>query len=103
MPGIVDGAQIVAVDGEAYSADAIKDAITAAKDGSEPIELLVKRGERYMTVPIDYHGGLRYPWLEPVGDGEHGPRPPARAAHRRVATRPPRGSGRRSRRRRPSS
>jgi hypothetical protein len=23
-----------------------------------------------MTVPIDYHGGLRYPWIEPVGPGE---------------------------------
>lgn len=68
--GIVSGAQIVAVNGEAYSADRIKAAITAAKDGGGPIELLVKRGERYLTVPVDYRGGLRWPWLEPADDGK---------------------------------
>jgi predicted metalloprotease with PDZ domain len=70
--GIVNAAQIVAVNGEAYSADRIKAAITAAKDGSEPIELLVKRGDRYLTVPVDYHDGLRWPWLERVGEREAG-------------------------------
>lgn len=68
--GIVTGAQIVAVNGEAYSTDAIRQAISEAKDGSDPFELLVKRGDRYLTVPIDYHGGLRWPWLEPAGAGE---------------------------------
>ena len=48
----------------------MKDAITAAKGGKEPIELLVKRGTRYLTVPVKWNGGLRYPWLEPVGEGE---------------------------------
>ena len=70
--GLVEGVTIVAVNGQTYSADAIKDAITAAKDGREPIELLVKRGERYLTVPVAYHDGLRYPWLEPARDGEQG-------------------------------
>ncbi|HEU4649853.1 MAG TPA: hypothetical protein VFS49_00420 [Croceibacterium sp.] len=70
--GIVNTAQIVAVNGEAYSADAIKAAITAAKDGSAPIELIVKRGDRYLTVPVAYHGGLRWPWLERAGGGEAG-------------------------------
>ena len=70
--GIVNGAQIVAVNGNAYSADTMREAITAAKDDSDPIELLVKRGERYDTVPILYDGGLRYPWIEPTGDGEQG-------------------------------
>jgi predicted metalloprotease with PDZ domain len=70
--GIVNTAQIVAVDGEAYSADAIKAAIAAARDGNAPIELLVKRGDRYLTVPVAYHGGLRWPWIEPVGSGEQG-------------------------------
>src|SRR5690606_28136914 len=44
--GIVNGAQIVAVNGEAYSEERIKRAITAAKDGEAPIRLLVKRGDR---------------------------------------------------------
>jgi predicted metalloprotease with PDZ domain len=72
--GIVNGATIVAVNGEAYSDDVLTDAITAAAGGKgkEPIKLLVKRGDTYDTIPIDYHGGLRYPWLEPVGPGEQG-------------------------------
>ena len=61
----------------------IKAAITAAKDGGEPIELLVKRGERYLTVPVDYHGGLRWPWLEPRRRRRDRARPPAGAADRR--------------------
>ena len=68
--GIVNGAQIVAVGGTAYSPDVIKRAITAAKGGSEAITLLVKRETRYETVAIDYHGGLRYPWLERAAPGK---------------------------------
>jgi predicted metalloprotease with PDZ domain len=71
--GIVNGAQVVAVNGEAYTKDVLTQAITAAKgSGKPPIQLLVKRGERYDTVPIAYHGGLRWPWLEKVGAGEQG-------------------------------
>jgi hypothetical protein len=80
-------AQIVAVNGEAYSADAIKAALTAAKASTAPIELLVKRGDRYLTVPVDYHGGLRWPWLEAGGGGRTGPRPPARATRPVTAAR----------------
>lgn len=68
--GIVTGAQVMAVNGKAYDTDTIKDAITAAKASKEPIQLLVKRGDRFMTVPVDYHGGLRYPWIEPAAAGE---------------------------------
>ena len=70
--GIVNGAQVVAVNGEAYSKDTIQDAIKAAKDDKAPIQLLVKRGGRYDTLAIDYHKGLRFPWLEPVDKGTQG-------------------------------
>ena len=74
--GVVNGAQVVAVNGDTYSKDAMTDAITAAKNGPNgkgaPIQLLVKRGDRYDTVAVDYHKGLRYPWLEPVSSGEQG-------------------------------
>lgn len=70
--GIVNGAQIVAVNGTAYSATAMKDAIAEAKGGATPIQLLVKRGDQLETVPLSYNGGLRYPWLEPVGKGTQG-------------------------------
>ncbi|MCA1661819.1 MAG: hypothetical protein LC648_06535 [Novosphingobium sp.] len=66
--GIVNGAKIVAVNGETYTTDRLKAAIAAKR----PVELIVQRGERMLTVPIDYRGGLRWPWLEKVGSGEGG-------------------------------
>jgi predicted metalloprotease with PDZ domain len=66
--GLAESTQLVAVNGQAYSGDAIKEAIKAAKDKGPAIELIVKNGERYRVVSIDYHGGLRYPHLERVAD-----------------------------------
>jgi len=61
--GLTIGAQVVAVDGLAYDADRIKEAIKdAAKDG-KPIELIIRNGDRFSTVAFDYRGGLRYPRL----------------------------------------
>jgi predicted metalloprotease with PDZ domain len=62
--GIVPGAQVIAVNGDAYDADAIKAAITAAKGTDKPITLLVKRDSHFDTVALAWHDGLRYPWLE---------------------------------------
>jgi len=62
--GIVTGTRLVAVNGQTFDTEVLNTAITAARDGKSPIELLVQRGDRFMTVPVDYHGGLRYPWLE---------------------------------------
>jgi predicted metalloprotease with PDZ domain len=64
--GLSEGTQIVAVNGESYDADLLKDTIKAAATGTAPIELLVKAKDSYRTVRIDYHGGLRYPHLERV-------------------------------------
>lgn len=63
--GLTVGNEIVAVNGMAWSAKRLKDAVTKAKDGSG-VELIVKEGEAYRTVKIDYRGGLRYPHLERV-------------------------------------
>lgn len=68
--GLVNGAKIVAIGDDKYSAERLSDAIAAAKDGKAPIRLLVERGERYMTLSVDYHGGLRYPWLERTAPGK---------------------------------
>jgi predicted metalloprotease with PDZ domain len=62
--GIVADAKIVAVNGTAYTEQVLRDAITAGKSTTEPLRLTIQRGEKYLMVPIDYHGGLRYPWLE---------------------------------------
>jgi predicted metalloprotease with PDZ domain len=63
--GISPGMTVIAVNGQDYDPDALKDAVTAAaKDKSQPIELLVKNFNEYKTVRIDYHAGLMYPHLE---------------------------------------
>ncbi|WP_292974618.1 peptidase M61 [Novosphingobium sp.] len=67
--GIVNGTQVVAVGGLTYSADTIKQAIQLARQGGG-IELLLKRGDRYRTIRIDYRGGLRWPWLERTAAGK---------------------------------
>lgn len=61
--GLVPGLTIVAVNGKDFSADALKDAVTAAKGGQAPIALLVKNQDVYATYKVDYHDGLRYPHL----------------------------------------
>lgn len=44
----------------------LEDAITAAKTGRQPIELLVKEFDRYRTIRLDYFDGLRHPHLERI-------------------------------------
>ena len=61
--GVSTGATVVAVNGQAYSNDVLKSAITAAKGSKTPIQLLLKYQGGYRTVPVDYHGGLQYPHL----------------------------------------
>jgi predicted metalloprotease with PDZ domain len=67
--GLVTGAKIVAVNGTAYDPDRLEAAITAAKGGSKPIDLLIRRGDRYLTVSVPWYGGLRWPWLERLRNG----------------------------------
>jgi predicted metalloprotease with PDZ domain len=69
--GLTNGHEIMAVNGKNFSTGALKEAITeAAIAGSEPLTLLIKKGDRFKTVSIDYSGGLRYPRLEKTGEGE---------------------------------
>ena len=68
--GLTVGAELVAVNGRAFNPDALKAAIAAAKGSSPPVKLLVKTGELFRTVDLDWHGGLRYPRLVKVIKGE---------------------------------
>jgi predicted metalloprotease with PDZ domain len=61
---LTEGAQILAINGAAYSAEVLKDAIRSAKGTKSSIELIVKIGDRFMVARLDYHDGLRYPHLE---------------------------------------
>ncbi len=49
--------------GSEYKKDTPEDAVKTTKLGNQPITLLVKDFDRYRTIAIDYHDGLRYPLL----------------------------------------
>jgi predicted metalloprotease with PDZ domain len=64
--GITPDMHLNAVNGKAFSIDVLREAIKNAEKDSAPIKLLVKRGDEFQTIDIDYHGGLRYPALTRV-------------------------------------
>lgn len=64
--GMSGGSTLLAVNGRAYKPELLRAAVSAAKEGKEPIQLLVKKGALYQTYALDYHGGLKYPRLERV-------------------------------------
>nr|WP_295663783.1 peptidase M61 [Polymorphobacter sp.] len=67
--GLTVGTTIVAVDGDAYSDDRLKEAVTSAKGTSTPIRLLVKTNDAFREIAVQWNGGLRYPRLERTGKG----------------------------------
>lgn len=60
---ILSGSLIIAVNGKSYKADALKSAISNAKTQKQAIELIVRHGEYYRTIRLDYFEGLKYPAL----------------------------------------
>jgi predicted metalloprotease with PDZ domain len=68
--GLTSGDQVLAVNGRGFSGDALKAAIKAASGQGPAPQLLIKAGDVYRTVALDWHGGLRYPRLEKVGKGQ---------------------------------
>ncbi|HUO01433.1 MAG TPA: hypothetical protein VMU31_01540, partial [Rhizomicrobium sp.] len=64
--GMSLGTQIIAVNGDDYDSDGLKDAITSSKGNTTPITLLVKKNGAYRTIAVPYHDGLRYPHLERI-------------------------------------
>ena len=64
--GMVNNGTLLAVNGLEYKPAALKAALTEAKTGKTPIELLVKQNGRFHTYHLDYHGGLKYPQLERI-------------------------------------
>lgn len=61
--GLTTAAEILAVNGQVYSDEAMIDAINAAKGKTEPVRLIVRSGSRVREIPIRWNGGLRYPRL----------------------------------------
>jgi predicted metalloprotease with PDZ domain len=64
--GLATGSALVAVNGRAWQGDELGEALRAAQKDGQPIELLVRRDDRYATVRIDYRGGPRFPHLERI-------------------------------------
>jgi predicted metalloprotease with PDZ domain len=68
--GLVVGAEILAVNGRAYTDDVIKEAVKAAKGNTDPIRLIIKSGERVRDVAVQWNGGPRYPKFDKIGSGD---------------------------------
>ena len=62
--GLTPDMQLQAVNDQKFAAAGLRETILAAEKTKEPIKLLLKRGEEFVTVSLDYHGGMRYPHLE---------------------------------------
>ena len=57
------GQKIIAVNGNIFSADALRTAIKNAKGKTEPIHLILQGDTFVTTADLDYHDGERYPSL----------------------------------------
>lgn len=70
--GLAVGMNVVAVNGTAYTPERMKRAISENKGRKSPIVLLVRSGDKYRDIELDYSGGLVYPHLQKTGEGEGG-------------------------------
>jgi len=61
--GLTIGTKLIAVNGRALDTDQLKSALKAK---TSPLSLLVRSGDLFRTVEINYTGGLRYPRLERI-------------------------------------
>lgn len=63
--GLNTSLTITGVNGQAFSAERLRAAVAGTKNGT-PVDLLIRIGETFKTVRLDYRGGHRYPRLERV-------------------------------------
>ena len=61
--GLAPAAKIIAVNGREFNPAVLRHAVADAVTDKSAIALLVKDGEYYRTVSLDYHGGEKYPHL----------------------------------------
>ncbi len=60
---LAPGEKITAVNGEVFSADALRAAVGRSKTENAPMHLMVQQESAISSVDIDYHDGERYPAL----------------------------------------
>lgn len=62
--GLAPGTQIIVVNGLAFEPERLKQRVRESAQSHDPLSLIVREGETFRTVTLNYHGGLRYPHLE---------------------------------------
>jgi predicted metalloprotease with PDZ domain len=65
--GVAPGMRIVAVNGEQYSPDKLREAIGNAKTVLNPIQFIVANGAQFKSMSMEYHDGLKFPHIERDG------------------------------------
>ncbi|HMF11161.1 MAG TPA: PDZ domain-containing protein, partial [Gemmataceae bacterium] len=63
--GVSPGTKIVAVNGRRLTAERLRQAVAATRQGSK-LSLLLENGDYFQTVTLDYGDGEKYPYLERV-------------------------------------
>ncbi|HKZ10225.1 MAG TPA: M61 family peptidase [Rhodanobacteraceae bacterium] len=61
--GLAPGMQMVSVDGHAWSAQVLHDAIAAAQKSKQPLQIKARSDGAVDTYTVHYDGGLKYPHL----------------------------------------
>jgi predicted metalloprotease with PDZ domain len=64
--GLGPGMKVIAVNGRKYSVDVLREAIKAAQETRQPLELIVETSQFYKTFSIPYYDGEKIPHLERV-------------------------------------
>jgi predicted metalloprotease with PDZ domain len=61
--GVTPETRIIAVNGRQFSGGVLRHAVEDAAKNTAPVTLLIKDGEYYKTLSLDYHDGEKYPHL----------------------------------------
>jgi predicted metalloprotease with PDZ domain len=61
--GLAPGMKLVSIDGQAWSAQVLHDAIAAAQKSKQSLQIRARSDGTVETYTVDYDGGLRYPHL----------------------------------------
>jgi predicted metalloprotease with PDZ domain len=68
--GLAAGMEIVAVNDIQFSPEEFRRSLAKTIEKDRPLSLIVKHGQRYRMIRLDYSGGIRYPRLEKIGEDE---------------------------------
>jgi predicted metalloprotease with PDZ domain len=61
--GVAPATRIIAVNGRQFSTTELHHAVADSAKSTSPIQLLIRDGEYYKTLSLDYHEGEKYPHL----------------------------------------